>query len=118
MSDFQYYKQRNNLIKKNILQVCQSKISYEQKKLFESEDIILMRFPLLVKDRDLIINKFQKESIEIGNWFRAPLSSKEIDHETFYYKKGTCEVSENICEKIINLPMLIDNNYYKLLKAI
>ena len=64
----------------------------------------LIRFPILVENRDKYLEKLNSNLIEPGLWFTAPLSSPSIDHKLFKYKIGSCPTAERIADKIINLP--------------
>ena len=68
-------------------------------------DINMVRFPLLLSERERIILSCNRLKVEIGLWFTAPLSSDRTNQELFYYKKGQCPTSEGICSTIINLPV-------------
>ena len=65
----------------------------------------LIRYPLLVDNRNELVDIFRKNRVELGLWFTAPISSPQINHEIFYYEKGSCPIAENISEKICNLPI-------------
>ena len=74
-------------------------------KLIKGDDIVLIRFPILIEDQSFIGNWFASKNIELGFWFSAPLSCAEIDHQVFNYSSGTCPNSERISKKMINLPL-------------
>jgi perosamine synthetase len=73
---------------------------------FEGESIFL-RFPILIKNRDFILEKFKKENIYLGDWYKCVLDPCS-DLKIFDYKIGSCPKAEEITKKIINLPTLID----------
>ena len=76
----------------------------------KKKGVVLIRFPILTKNRSKIRTLFKSEHIELGEWFSAPLSSKSINHKLFKYYSGSCSNSEYISEKIINLPIIEDYN--------
>jgi dTDP-4-amino-4,6-dideoxygalactose transaminase len=73
---------------------------------FEGEPIFL-RFPILIENRDFVLEKFKKENIYLGDWYRCVLDPCS-DLKFFDYKIGSCPKAEVITKKIINLPTLID----------
>jgi len=64
----------------------------------------LIRFPLLVNNRDEIIKKARDRSIFHGTWYDQVVAPKDLDLGRVEYKLGSCPKAEEICEKIINLP--------------
>ena len=74
-------------------------------KLINCEEVVLIRFPILIDDHFSIKNWFASKNIELGFWFSAPLSSEEINHKVFKYSPGMCPNSEIISKKMINLPL-------------
>lgn len=72
--------------------------------LSEKSEIVFLRFPILVEDKKSIMEKAKKEKIEIGDWFLSPLHPNMEGWERVNYKKGSCNIAEEVCEHIINLP--------------
>lgn len=66
----------------------------------------LLRFPILVKNRDEVLKEFKKKEIIIGSWYTSPvfpLDSK--DHlSRVGYELGSCPNCEFCNKYIINLP--------------
>jgi perosamine synthetase len=73
---------------------------------FKGEPIFL-RFPVLVENRDFVLEKFKKENIYLGDWYRCVLDPCS-DLKIFDYEIGSCPKAEKITKKIINLPTLIE----------
>ncbi len=73
---------------------------------FEGEPIFL-RFPILIRNRDFVLEKFKKENIYLGDWYKCILDPCS-DLKIFDYEIGSCPKAEEITKKIINLPTLID----------
>jgi hypothetical protein len=68
---------------------------------------IFLRFPLLVENKNFVLEKFKKENIYLGDWYRCvldPCSNLKI----FDYEIGSCPKAEEITKKIINLSTLIE----------
>ena len=91
-SDF-IYKFSNNLNK--------SFVEY-----IKSNDVVIIRFPLITNNRLKLKDLFDFNKIELGYWFTAPLSSDSINHKLFNYNFGDCINSELIAGKIINIPLI------------
>jgi perosamine synthetase len=68
---------------------------------------IFLRFPILIENRDFVLEKFKKENIYLGDWYRCVLDPCS-DLKIFDYEIGSCPKAEKITKKIINLPTLID----------
>ena len=81
-------------------------------------DTELLRFPLLVENKENFIKHFAKEGYEIGGWFSSAVScTKNDDSSNYYYKEGTCKNSEIISKHIVNIPLskrINDNEIKKL----
>jgi len=75
-----------------------------EKLLKENTDIVFLRFPLLVKDKEDILKKAKGSKIELSDWFVSPLHPNMDGWEKVFYEKGSCKIAEDICKKIINLP--------------
>jgi len=64
----------------------------------------LIRFPLLIKNRDKILQNLAKKGIFLGRWYDSPVAPKGFPLEKVGYRWGSCPVAEEVCQKIINLP--------------
>ncbi len=74
-----------------------------------SSKSLLLRYPILVKNPNLIKEKLKEKGIIIGRWYTSPvfpLNDEEIN--TVGYKKGSCKNTEFCCKYIINLPTNIE----------
>jgi perosamine synthetase len=80
---------------------------------FEGEPIFL-RFPILIENRDFVLEKFKKENIYLGDWYRCVLDPC-FDLKIFDYEIGSCPKAEEITKKIINLPTLIEKKEAELI---
>ena len=70
----------------------------------------LIRFPLLIRNRDKVLLKAAKQNIFLGKWYDQAVAPKDLDLDRVEYKAGSCPVAEDICKKIINLPTNISQN--------
>jgi len=80
-------------------------------------DFNMIRFPIIISNREDYLMKLENNDIEGGLWFTAPLSFPDINHKLFYYNNGSCPNSELISKKILNLPLhmrMIDKDIDKI----
>ncbi len=70
----------------------------------------LLRFPILVENRDLVLEDARKQNIYLGQWYNQPVAPKGIPLKRLGYQMGRCPVAEKICQQIINLPTNITKN--------
>ncbi len=64
----------------------------------------LLKYPLFIENRDLILEKAAKRNIFLGKWYDQPVAPKGLSLDRVEYTLGSCPTAENICEEIINLP--------------
>ena len=64
----------------------------------------LLRFPLLVKNRDEVLDVFKKRKIYLGKWYAGIIDPKGVDYKKIFYQIGSCPKAEYIANRIINLP--------------
>ena len=80
-------------------------------------DFNMIRFPIIISNREDYLMKLENNDIEGGLWFTAPLSFPDINQKLFYYNNGSCPNSELISKKILNLPLhmrMIDKDIDKI----
>ncbi len=95
---------------KNMFQVTRSTLCFNQP---------LIRYPLLVKNRDLVMETMAKKSIFLGNWYTQPVAPEDVNLERVGYRKGSCPIAEKTCQEIINLPTNVDlNNAKKIIQTL
>ena len=67
---------------------------------------VYLRYPLLVNQKQEIINQVRKKRIELGDWYISvvhPLKDKEL--AMVNYQLGSCPKAEEAAQKIITLPI-------------
>jgi dTDP-4-amino-4,6-dideoxygalactose transaminase len=64
----------------------------------------LIRFPLLIENRDKILQNLAKKGIFLGRWYDSPVAPKGFPLDKVGYRWGSCSQAEEVCQKIINLP--------------
>lgn len=65
----------------------------------------LIRYPLIIENRQGLLEVFREHNVELGLWFTAPISSPRTNHAIFGYVSGTCPEAEKVSKKICNLPV-------------
>ncbi len=82
------------------------KINYNQNdKFINNNEFCMLRLPVYVENPEKCLKLFYLEGVEIGTWFKKPVSSGNLDEDSYYYNDGDCMVAERACKKIINLPV-------------
>ena len=107
--------EKNNIIKNKYLNELSNQTNKEFKKIVSAKDVSLIRFPILVDNRNKIKELFKSNNIELGLWFTAPLSSPSSNPGLFQYIDGSCVNSERICDSVINLPLIENNKVIKII---
>jgi hypothetical protein len=69
------------------------------------DGVRLIRFPLLVQDRERFAQWFAEADIESGRWFSQPVSCGGGDMSRYGYVEGTCPIAEFAARHIVNLPL-------------
>jgi len=67
-------------------------------------DAVFLRYPLLVKDKQAVLNRACVNRVEIGSWFESVLHPDGSPLEKAGYTLGQCPVGEEVARHIINLP--------------
>ena len=71
-----------------------------------NSDPVMIRYPILVKDKESILEKAREKRIELGNWFESPVHPKEeSEWGSIGYKKGACPIAEKLALTCVNLPI-------------
>lgn len=72
-----------------------------------------LKYPILVKDRALFIERANEQKIELGEWFNSPIHPITKDFDAWQYTWGSHPVAELITSQIVNLPtgINIDDAY-------
>lgn len=68
----------------------------------------LLRYPVLINNREELITKVRKQNIFLGLWYDQAVAPKSLDLNRVGYRSGSCPQAEKICQKIINLPTNIN----------
>lgn len=73
----------------------------------------LIRFPLFIPNKQLVVNQARKSSLFLGTWYNQAVDPKPLNLHKVMYEKGMCPIAEKVCEHIINLPTNITENESK-----
>ena len=65
---------------------------------------MLLRFPIIVDDRQMLLIKTKKAGVVLGDWYKKILYAPQNTLDALGYKTGSCPKAEEIKDKIINLP--------------
>lgn len=65
---------------------------------------IFLKYPLLVKDRDVFFELAQKSNINLGDWFLSPLHPVRDKLDQWGLIRNEYPVASSMAEKIVNLP--------------
>jgi perosamine synthetase len=68
-----------------------------------ADTTILLRIPILVKNRDAFEAHMWRNRVDTARWFESPVSATNTQHE-YGYSCGTCPVGESVAASISNLP--------------
>ena len=82
------------------------------------DDYSLARFPVLVKDRDLLMEEGRRYGVYFGKWYTQPVAPAGLDLKKVAYERGSCPESEFICKHVINLPTNVSKETAKDIAAI
>ncbi len=70
----------------------------------ELSNAILLRFPLLIEQRDNLVQYLRQKGVYTGKWYSEVIDPKGVDYKKIGYVRGSCPVVEHVARKIINLP--------------
>lgn len=112
ISEFNKEREKNTELYINEFTKIKYNLLYKQK-------IPLLRFPLLVENRDKLLLEFKKNKIYLGKWYSEIVDPKGVDFEKINYKRGSCPNAEYVSSKIINLPtypLLKESDAHKIIE--
>jgi len=71
---------------------------------------LFLKYPLLVKDRELFLKLAEKEKIALGDWFLSPLHPVEGSLKMWNFNSEFFPQGTSISKKMVNLPTDIEDN--------
>ncbi|MBT8379762.1 MAG: aminotransferase class I/II-fold pyridoxal phosphate-dependent enzyme [Ignavibacteria bacterium] len=91
-----------------------TKFLISKNKTYVDENLVqnhlFLKYPLMVRDRELIFHLAEKEKINLGDWFLSPLHPVTENLEQWGLKRELFPVADQISKKILNLPTDVSNN--------
>ncbi len=73
--------------------------------LREREEVVFMRYPILVEDSDKILKEARRRKILLNDgWRKSPIVPLDTDIGAMKYVPGSCRRAEKVAETILNLP--------------
>jgi perosamine synthetase len=75
---------------------------------------VYARFPLIVSDKQKVIQRAQELGVEISDWYNSVVHPLDGDSlKQVYYREGSCPRAESISKAIITLPINrhVDDNF-------
>ena len=70
------------------------------------EETVLLRYPVLMRNKQRLLHAARHARIELGSWFETPLHPMPLsEHAKFGYAPGQCPNAEATAERIVNLPL-------------
>ncbi len=70
------------------------------------QDIVYLRYPVVVKDKPAVLQRARERQVEVGDWFESPVHPLNEAQWLFVnYVKGRCPVAERISSHVITLPI-------------
>lgn len=95
-----YNTKREKMMKQYVSELHASSYKMPWREVFP-----LLRFPLVLENRDVFMAFMKKHNISVGKWYSEIIDPKGTDFSKIYYKKGSCPNAEEVAQKIVNLPM-------------
>lgn len=67
-------------------------------------DHIFIRYPLLVRDREVFRKRAEDAKVILGEWFEAPIYPADASLATWKVDPDTLPVAMEVCDQMVNLP--------------
>ena len=104
--------QLNELRKKNAYEYTKYLKSNNKNHVGENtfSNHIFLKYPLLVKNRDVFFEHAEKFNITLGDWFLSPLHPIKGDLNKWNFDREKFPIADLLSSKIVNLPTDIKNS--------
>jgi len=73
------------------------------------ENHLFLKYPLIVKNRDLFIERANKENIILGDWFNSPIHPIKKNLHLWQFEPELFPIAMEVSKKIVNLPTELKN---------
>ena len=70
----------------------------------------LLRFPLLVKNPELVLSTMAKQGYVLGDWYRQVVAPADLALDQVNYQLGACPRAEEFSRRVINLPLNLNSD--------
>jgi dTDP-4-amino-4,6-dideoxygalactose transaminase len=94
------------LYKKGLKSIDKGRIQLQDWK--EGGEVYPIRYPVLVKNRAELLKFAEDQGILLGHCYDVPIAPKEVNQVNTGYKSGSCSNAEEICKKVVNLPVNVN----------
>jgi dTDP-4-amino-4,6-dideoxygalactose transaminase len=72
----------------------------------KNQEVYYCRFPILVKDKSILLKHAREKHFEISSWYESPVHPLTKDQLIDVgYINGSCENVEKLCNSIVSLPL-------------
>ena len=84
-------------------QYCQIYNQFFQNNSIKTDNYPLLRYPILVGERDNLIKKAREKKIILGTWYKHVIDPEGVDLPKIKYLTP-CPIAENVAQCMVNLP--------------
>ncbi len=74
-----------------------------------NENHSFLKYPILIKDRITFIEKAEKASVRLGDWFLSPIHPVESEFEKWFLIPENFPIASYVSKHVLNLPTEIEN---------
>jgi perosamine synthetase len=68
-------------------------------------ELVFVRYPVRIAEKDKALAQAAKAGIELGSWFESPLHPIETSLASYDYELGMCPEAEKAAREVVNLPL-------------
>ncbi len=69
-------------------------------------EVVYSRYPLLVEDKPSVVERARREGVEVAEWYATPVHPlRGADLEKVHYRPGSCPNAEDVCGRVLSLPV-------------
>jgi dTDP-4-amino-4,6-dideoxygalactose transaminase len=90
--------------RRKITSIYESRLKERAMRLPDDYEPVYLRYPLCVKNKEILLGEAKKRKLELGDWFLSPVHPNLHGWDKVSYNKGMCPNAEEVCTRIINLP--------------
>ena len=64
---------------------------------------VLLRYPVLVENKQELLLEAQRARVALGDWFASPIHPNMEHWQSAGYTPGSCPVAEAVCRRVVNI---------------